>query len=70
MASAAAAGGAMMALYHRQSSGEGQHVDVSIREAMIVLTTTASPVPNWVEAQTIKQRRGSKLLNPSSGISK
>ncbi len=63
-----AAAGTMMALYHREMAGEGQHVDVSMREAMIVLTTTASPVPNWIEAQTIKQRRGSRLLNPSSAI--
>ncbi len=63
-----AAAGTVMALYHREMVGEGQHVDVSIREAMIVLTTTAAPVPNWLEAQVIKQRKGSSLANPASNI--
>lgn len=31
-----AASGAMIALFHRQMAGEGQHVDVSIQESMVV----------------------------------
>jgi len=34
LAASAAAGGAMMALHHRQAKGEGQHVDVSIQECV------------------------------------
>ncbi|MFC1954038.1 CaiB/BaiF CoA transferase family protein [Chloroflexota bacterium] len=37
-AAAEAAAGAMMALYHRGTTGEGQHVDVSIQESVTQIT--------------------------------
>ncbi|MFC1909139.1 CaiB/BaiF CoA transferase family protein [Chloroflexota bacterium] len=47
-----AAVGAMIAHYHREKSGEGQHVDVSIQESLI--WTTASSIPFY-------ELHGSKL---------
>ena len=40
-----AASGAMIALYHREITGEGQHVDVSIQE--VVVPITFSLIPSW-----------------------
>jgi len=49
-----AAVGSMIAHYHRQESGEGQHVDVSIQESLI--WTTASAVPFFeLHGTTIKR---------------
>ncbi|MBA7623749.1 Formyl-CoA:oxalate CoA-transferase [subsurface metagenome] len=51
-----AAGGAMLALYHRQMTGEGQYIDVSIQESVVRVTygTTAS----WDMMKVIQQRGG------------
>ena len=38
-----AAAGTTMALYHRDVSGEGQHVDVSMQEALLIAQETAMP---------------------------
>jgi len=59
-----AAAGAMMALYHRQMTGEGQHVDVSIQE--LIAHDTYMPTSNWDMSQTIHQRGGTGML---AGIS-
>ena len=40
-ASIQAAAGATMALYHRDVTGEGQHVDVSMQEALLIAQETA-----------------------------
>ena len=40
-ASIQAAAGTMMALYHRDLTGEGQHVDVSMQEALLIAQETA-----------------------------
>lgn len=45
MAGAQAAGGSLIAHHHRQLTGQGQHVDVSIQESLIMATTQA--VPFW-----------------------
>jgi len=51
-----AAVGSMIAYYHRQQSGEGQHVDVSMQESLI--WTTASAVPFFELHGTIIKRTG------------
>jgi crotonobetainyl-CoA:carnitine CoA-transferase CaiB-like acyl-CoA transferase len=38
-----AAAGTMMALYHRDVTNEGQHVDVSMQEALLIAQETAMP---------------------------
>ena len=44
-AAAHAAAGAMAALWHRQTAGEGQHVDVSMQTAVIWTLMNATPFP-------------------------
>lgn len=44
---AEAAAGILMALCHRDRSGAGQHVDVSLQETMMV-TSMSHPAQNWV----------------------
>jgi len=53
-AGAEAAVGAMMALYHREKTGEGQQVDVSIQDAMaqVAYSTTSA----WDMMQLARQR--------------
>ena len=55
-----AAVGAMVALYHREMTGEGQHVDVSIQESVARCTTQAHTA-GWDMAKEIR-RRGQLLL--------
>jgi len=62
-----AAAGTVMAVYHREMAGEGQHVDVSMRDAMLILMTTARPVLYWVENHMIYQWGASRLVSPGSG---
>jgi crotonobetainyl-CoA:carnitine CoA-transferase CaiB-like acyl-CoA transferase len=51
-----AAGGAMLALCHREMTGKGQHVDVSIQES--VVSTTFSATPLWDMRKIIQARGG------------
>jgi benzylsuccinate CoA-transferase BbsE subunit len=51
-----AAGGSLMAHYFRELTGLGQHVDVSIEEAMV--WTTMYTVPYWYTAQRLFPRSG------------
>ncbi|MBN1627010.1 MAG: CoA transferase [Deltaproteobacteria bacterium] len=46
----------MAAHYYRRQTGEGQHVDVSIREAMI--KTTVNTIPMWENKGMITERGG------------
>lgn len=55
-ASAHAAGASLIAHYYRQLTGSGQHVDVSIEEAMV--WTTMYAVPYWHTAQRLFPRSG------------
>ena len=55
-ASAEAAVGAMIALYHRELDGEGQWVDVSIQASLPVVTVNV--IPFWELNQVILKRAG------------
>jgi len=57
-AASEAAVGAMMALYHRELTGEGQHVDVSIQESVARLDMT----PKW-DMLGVSLRRGEWLAS-------
>ncbi|OGO38156.1 MAG: hypothetical protein A2147_10525 [Chloroflexi bacterium RBG_16_57_8] len=48
--------GALTALYHRASTGEGQHVDVSIQEAVVQCTEHITS--GWDLRKTIQKRGG------------
>lgn len=54
-----AAVGTMAALFHRDGvSGKGQHVDVSMQEAMISYWQEQTPVPMWQKTQENNTRVG------------
>ena len=56
------AAGTLMALVHRDNTGEGQHVDVSMQEALSINQETA--MQGWDMNQTIRMRTGAKGLIP------
>ncbi len=56
-ASIVAAAGTLMALYHRDAHGEGQHVDVSMQEALSIAQETA--MQTWDMLQQLRTRTGS-----------
>ncbi len=56
------AAGTMMALLHRDTSGEGQHVDVSMQEALSINQETA--MQGWDMNHTIRTRTGARGLIP------
>lgn len=60
---AEAAAGTMMALWHRQTSGEGQHVDVSIQECVIGVDFNA---PETWDLNRVDLKRFAKGLNVGS----
>ncbi len=53
--------GAMMALYHRERTGEGQHVDVSMVDTIFSMLETA--IPNYTIDGVISERNGN--VDPS-----
>lgn len=55
-----AATATLVANYWRQSTGQGQHVDVSLQEA--VLITLYNPQTLWSDSKVIQRRLGGKLL--------
>jgi crotonobetainyl-CoA:carnitine CoA-transferase CaiB-like acyl-CoA transferase len=59
LAGSQAAAAAMIALYHRQTSGEGQHVDVSIQAS--VASSISSAVPYWLTTGQNRHRLGGVL---------
>lgn len=61
-AGAQAACGTLVALWHRVMTGEGQHVDVSIQEA--VLAALDSLQPYWFVGGQVSQRGSRALLGP------
>lgn len=56
------AAGTLMALYHRDVTGEGQHVDVSMQEALIINNETA--IMTFDFNKRILQRTGSRGAIP------
>ena len=56
------AAGTMMALYHRDLTGEGQHVDVSIQEALSINQETA--MMTWDMNQRVARRTGARGAIP------
>ena len=56
------AAGALTALYHRDATGEGQHVDVSMQEALSLAQETA--MQTWDMMQALRCRTGSRGVVP------
>lgn len=54
--------GALTALYHRDLTGEGQHVDVSMQEALSLAQETA--MQNWDMIQVLRVRAGTRGVVP------
>ena len=61
-ASIIAAAGTLMALYHRDIHGEGQHVDVSMQEALSIAQETA--MQSWDMLQSLRNRAGERGMIP------
>ncbi len=53
--------GALMALYHRESTGEGQHIDISIQEA-VALFDGGNRNPAWARNKTFRKRTETNRL--------
>ncbi len=64
-AGADAAVGAMIAYYHRQATGEGQHVDVSMQQSAAWFQANA--VPTWELSHVILKRAGAFRAGMSTG---
>jgi crotonobetainyl-CoA:carnitine CoA-transferase CaiB-like acyl-CoA transferase len=65
LASAHAAAASMVAYYYRETSGEGQHVDVSAQQC--VLWEIANAIPLWELNRTVLKRAGSFLAGRWTG---
>jgi len=61
-ASIQAAAGTMMALYSRDLTGEGQHVDVSMQEALLIAQETA--MQTWDMSKAVRGRTGARAALP------
>ncbi len=61
-ASLIGAAGSLIALFHRDQSGEGQHVDVSMQEALSLAQETA--MQTWDMLELLRCRAGSKGIVP------
>lgn len=56
------AAGTLMAILHRDNTGEGQHVDVSMQEALSINQETA--MQTWDMTQAIRARTGARGIIP------
>ena len=63
-AAAMAAGGSMTALYYREMTGEGQHVDVAAQQVQCVEAVT--PTPTWDLLRINEERQGSSIHRPGT----
>ena len=61
-ASIIAAAGTLTALYHRDVHGEGQHVDVSMQEALSIAQETA--MQSWDMLELLRNRNGERGMIP------
>ncbi|MFC1968926.1 CaiB/BaiF CoA transferase family protein [Chloroflexota bacterium] len=60
------AAASLIAHYHRERTGRGQHIDASIQE---YLTVATEEVPNfWLMNQCIRQRAGPFRKRPNTGV--
>ncbi|MBI4216669.1 MAG: CoA transferase [Chloroflexi bacterium] len=57
--------GAMVAHWHRENTGEGQHVDVSIQEA-VIWQLMGTPIGLWACHGENQQRRGTMQVQPKA----
>lgn len=64
-AASEAAAAIMIALYHRESSGEGQYLDVSMQQSVVM--TTVQAIPFWLLSQTVLERSGAFRTGLTSG---
>ncbi|MFC1953945.1 CoA transferase, partial [Chloroflexota bacterium] len=55
----------MMAFYYRETSGEGQYLDVSMQQSIVM--TTVQAIPFWLLSQTVLERAGAFRMGLSSG---
>ncbi len=62
VASTMAAASSMIALHHSKQTGEGQHVDISIQETMLAVTSICG-VGKWLEDGIISKRYGPSLFS-------
>ncbi len=62
-ASIHAAGGTLTALYHRDVTGEGQHVDVSMQESLSIAQETA--MQTWDMQQVLRCRNAHRGIIPA-----
>jgi benzylsuccinate CoA-transferase BbsE subunit len=60
-ASLCAAAGSMIALFRRGRDGAGQHVDISVQEAVVAVTHVCG-VGKWLDDGIIPRRRGAGLF--------
>jgi benzylsuccinate CoA-transferase BbsE subunit len=65
LASAHAAAASMVAYFYRETSGEGQHIDVSAQQC--VLWEIANAIPLWELNHTVLKRAGSYLAGRWTG---
>ncbi len=61
-ASIQAAAGTLLALYHRDLTGEGQHVDVSMQEALLICQERA--MQTWDLNKSVLGRSGGRIALP------
>ncbi|MCL4535893.1 MAG: CoA transferase [Bacteroidetes bacterium] len=60
-----AAFGTMLALYHRDHTGQGQHVDVAMLDAIVSMM--CMPIANYIVNGIASERRGNRsVLNPAA----
>jgi benzylsuccinate CoA-transferase BbsE subunit len=60
-----AALGTVIAIHHRDNSGEGQHIDVSMQEALSLDQETA--IQFWDMTKTVRARQGERKILPGVG---
>ena len=55
----------LIALYYRETSGEGQHVDVSIQQCLVPVTLNT--IPHWTLNANLVKRAGNRRAGLTSG---